>query len=128
MIHLKNKNLRTAVLVGIAGGVAYLIGQSSIQVTPVILSSIMRGLELSATKAGFLVTLEMLTLALSTLTLSSFIGNVSKGKVFIGGLLLLVLGQIISTITDVMKIIILGRIAVGMGGGMIVTVANCVFH
>ncbi len=103
---------------------AYLIGQSSMLVTPVILSSLIRGLELTATKAGFLVTLEMLTLALSTLILASLIGKISKKKLFIIGLLLLVLGQIVSSLTDALKLVILGRVLVGLGGGMIVTVAN----
>ena len=93
-------------------------------VTPVILSSIMRSLGLSATKAGFLVTLEMLTLALSTLTLASFIGKVSKRKVFVGGLLLILSGQIFSAVTDVFIFIVLGRMMVGLGGGFVVTVAN----
>ena len=124
MIQSKNNNIRTALIVGMAGGVALLIGQSSVLVTPVLLSSLMRGLELDATKAGFLLTLEMLTLALSTLILASYIGKVSKRKVFMGGLLLLLSGQIFSALTDVLILIVLGRIMVGLGGGMIVTVAN----
>ena len=99
MIHLKN-NIRMALVVGSAGGIALLIGQSSVLVTPVILSSLMRGLELSATEAGILVTMEMMTLALSTLVLASFIGKVSNKRVFIGGLLVLLTGQLMSALID----------------------------
>ena len=123
MVHLKN-NIGMALVVGTAGGIALLIGQSSVLVTPVIMSSLIRGLELSASRAGYLVTLEMLTLAFSTLILASYIGKVSKTKMFTAGMLVLVTGHLFAAFSDVIILIILGRVLVGLGGGMMVTVAN----
>lgn len=123
MIQLKN-NFRKALIVGTAGGIALLIGQSSVLVTPVILSSLIRGLELSATNAGFLVTLEMLTLAVSTLVLASYIGGISKTRMFMAGLIALIIGQLVSALIDIPAFILLGRVLVGLGGGMMVTVIN----
>ena len=125
LVMIRSENsLRKALVVGAAGGIALLIGQSSVLVTPVILSSLIRGLELSATRAGFLVTVEMLTLAVSTIFLSSCIGRISKTRMFVGGLITVILGQLVSALVDITAFILLGRVLVGMGGGMMVTVMN----
>ncbi|MCZ6804697.1 MAG: MFS transporter, partial [Proteobacteria bacterium] len=124
MFNIKDKNTRTVILIGLAGGAAYFISKSSFLFTPIILSSLMKGLNLSATKSGFLMSQEMLTLSLSTLALATIVGKVSKQKLFMGGFLLLFLGLILTAASDSLTVIMVARMMVGIGGGMVATVAN----
>ena len=124
MSNTKNNSLRNVLFISIAGSAAYVIGQPVIGLSPVFLTSLMNGLDLSATKAGFLLTLEMLTLSFSTLLLASALGIVSKRTMFVGGLALIVFGQILSAMSETFALMAFGRILVGLGGAMIVTIAN----
>lgn len=117
-------NTGTVLSIGIAGGAAYLIGKNSIIASPIILSSIKRGFELSATQAGIILTLEMLALAISSTLLSTIIGKIANRKLFLWGLLLLLLGHVFAALSDVVLLVVIARIIAGIGAGMIVVVAN----
>ena len=124
MSNIKDNPLRNVLFISIAGTTGYVMGQSAFGVSPVILTSIMQGLELSATTAGFLLTLEMLAVSFSTMLLASLLGIISRHKMFVSGLALIVFGQILSAMGEVLTLMVFGRVLVGIGGGMIVTIAN----
>lgn len=124
MINIKDNNTRTVIFIGLAGSAAYVISKSSYVFTPIILSSLMKGLDLSATRSGFLMSQEMLAVSLSTMALATIIGKVSKQKMFMGGFLLLLLGFILTAASDSLAMIMVARMMVGIGGGMVAAVAN----
>lgn len=111
---------RTGSLIAvIAIAAAVFIGWQGVMAVPIQIGAIIDGLGISERRSSLLGTIEITTVSLVTIMLAARIGQWSKPRVAVVGLALVVAGQLLTALAPSYFPLILCRLGVGAGAGLI---------
>lgn len=124
MLNKMKNHSRDDLLMLFACSAAYLVGNATYYMLPVIMIHMVKGFALSATQAGLLLTLEMVIISISSLISAFLLRTTPTRMMFKWGVLLVVIGQVFTAITDVVALLVIARMVVGVGGGLVLAITN----
>ncbi len=98
--------------------VAVFIGWQGVMALPIQIGAVVEGLGASEQRSGFLGSVEITTMALTTIFLAVKIGEWAKPKVALTGLGFIIAGQLLSAVVSNLDVLLVLRITVGFGAGL----------
>ncbi len=114
-----NKQQNGTFIATLAIAAAIFIGWQGVMAVPIQIGALVDGLGISERRSGLLGTVEITTVALVTMLLAARIGLWSKPKVAVVGLALVVVGQLLTAVITTYALLLLCRLGVGVGAGLI---------
>ena len=118
-INNQKELLGGSVLAVVTISAAIFISWQGVMAVPIQIGAVIDGLGISESRSGLLGTIEITTVALVTMLLAATIGQWSKPKVAIVGLAFVVAGQFLSAFTQTFFLLLVWRMTVGIGAGLI---------
>ena len=121
MTELLNKHIKLfggSSIAVLSIAVAVFIGWQGVMAVPIQIGSVVEGLGISEQRSGLLGTAEITTIALVTMLLASKIGEWSKPRVALCGMVFVVTGQLLSAFAPGFALLFACRLLVGVGAGL----------
>lgn len=104
----------------------YLAAGMAGEVSPVLMGAVLDDLGLSATRGGFVFSVEMFVIAVVTLSSGPFMGVVNRTRLAYGATALIILGALGAMLSTNLESFMAARLLAGIGEGLMFSIGTCI--
>lgn len=104
----------------------YLAAGMAGEVSPVLMGAVLDDLGLSATRGGFVFSVEMFVIAVVTLSSGPFMGVINRTRLAYGATGLIILGALGAMLSTNLETFMAARVLAGIGEGLMFSIGTCI--